>query len=170
MAEAAGLALAILPLLISAIEHYDDSLKPFRRICHFSSQVNKFLRRVEAQQAIFLNQCRLLLEESVESDTASQMIKDRQHPFWADTEVDGELQRQLDASLGSCTATVHDINTALKRLREQSAKLNSAVEQETKVCRFISTKQIESRLLTSHTGLYVRKQSLENENQDEGQV
>ena len=133
MAEAAGLALAILPLIVSAIEHYKDCLGPGKRFYQYASQARKFLRKYEAQHAIFLNQCRLLLEDAVEPEMVDQMLHDNGHPSWKDPKIDEGLQKRLEASYGSCTTVIEDINTALTSLREWSLKLCNAIEQEAKV-------------------------------------
>lgn len=91
---AVGLALGVLPLLISAAEHYDDCLRPFIRYKNFVKEADRFQNLLAIQKVIFKNQCRILLEEIIEHDVASSMLNDpsgANHPSWSDIELEKQL-------------------------------------------------------------------------------
>lgn len=53
--SAAGLALAIVPLLISAFENYEITFQPSVTYRRHVKEVERFRARLEGQRAIFLN-------------------------------------------------------------------------------------------------------------------
>ena len=134
MAEAAGLVLAILPLLISTVEHYEDCLKPIQRLCQFTTQAQRFCKLFGIQKTIFRNQCQLLLQNVLEQEDAHKMMIDQKHPTWTDTKVSAQLEEQLDASRDSCVCVIEEIRAVLRRLQIWSSELNGAIEQEGKAC------------------------------------
>lgn len=138
MAEAAGVALAVLPLLISAIEHYEGCLKPVRRFCKFVSQAQRFQKKFDTQRTIFRNQCLLLLLDVLEQETVQFMMTDKANPSWSDRRLDHELQERLGASQDTCISTIEEIASVLRRLQDWSSGLNSAIERVDEVFQMFS--------------------------------
>ena len=134
MAEVVGIALGILPLLISAVEHYEHCLRPVKYFCDFTSQAKQFRKRFDTQRTIFRNQCCLLLQDVVEQEAAQSMLLDQKHPFWSDDEIIAQLGKQLESSHDSCVAIIEDVVVVLLKLRSWSARLGEAIEQDGKVC------------------------------------
>ena len=133
MAEAAGLALAVLPLLISAAEHYEDCLRPLRRFLHFASEVDRFQRKLQIQKTIFRNQCRILLEGVVDHDVAVRMLLDGEHPCWRDPDVEECISNQLEASKDACLSIIDDIRFVLENLENWSLNLSETIQEDGKV-------------------------------------
>lgn len=128
-----GLTLAVLPLLISAAEHYEDILQPFVRYRNFSSKVDRFQRHLRVQRTIFRNECRILLESAVEHDIALRMLEDRDHPQWLDQSVDNRLLKQLDSSKDACITIITQIEEQLRDVDKDSQDFEAAVRQSGQV-------------------------------------
>ena len=127
----AGLALGVLPLLISAIEHYDDCLRPFTRYKDFAKKAEQFLSCLGIQKAIFKNQCRILLEEIIEHDVASSMLSassGAEHPSWSDLELEGQLSRLLGDSRGACITIIKMIEERLREVDGESQELAATID------------------------------------------
>jgi hypothetical protein len=135
MAEAAGLALAVLPLLISAAEHYEDCLRPIERFIHFTSRVDRFQQKLTVQRTIFRNQCRILLENIIDHDAVESMLKGKEHPSWQDPQIEEGIIDQLEASEDACVTVITGIQSILKDLEEWSASLAKAIQYDSKVYR-----------------------------------
>lgn len=133
MAEAIGLTLAVLPLLISAAEHYQDILEPFARYRHFTSKVDRFQQRLKIQRTVFRNECRILLESVVEHDVALRMLEDKDHPQWVDQSVDTQLLEQLDSSKDACITIITQIEEQLLNVAKDSKDFEVAVAQSGQV-------------------------------------
>ena len=131
-----GLALGVLPLLISAAEHYDDCLRPFIRYKHFAKEADRFLDSLGIQKVIFRNQCRILLEEIIEHDVASSILNGRSglnHPSWSDIELEEQLAQLLGESRDACITTIEVIQDRLRDINSESQDLAATLGQSSRV-------------------------------------
>ena len=126
--EALGIILAILPLLVSAAEHYDDCLRPFIRYRRFASKVDRFQQKLNIQRTVFRNECRILLELVVEHDVARRMVEDSTHPQWNDKELEQQLVRHLNTSRDACVSIIQAIQECLQDVEKDSGDFESAVQ------------------------------------------
>ena len=131
--EAAGLALAILPLIVSAAEHYEDCFRPFLRYKKFAKEADFFRKLFSVQKAIFRNQCGILLQELVDHDTALAMLNGARHL----SQITDDLERQLGELLGEskepCVAIIETIHDKLSDIASESQQLGTTIEQERQV-------------------------------------
>lgn len=75
--EVLGLVLGILPLIISAIEHYEDILRPINRYRRFLTKAARFHDELETERTVFEAECQLLLGSAVaDLEVAKSMLKD----------------------------------------------------------------------------------------------
>lgn len=129
----AELALALLPILISAVGHYNDCFRPFTRYRKFASELDRFQQLLKIQKAIFRNQCRILLENAVSQDVASQMLAERDHLSWRDVETEKLLMEQLGSSREACIAVIELIDKRLCGIEKESRGFGTIVDQEFQV-------------------------------------
>ena len=127
--EAAGLAVAILPLIVSAAQHYKDCFRPFLKYKRFSKEADEFRMLFGVQKVIFRNQCGFLLQELVDHDAALAMLNGAQSNH--------RLERQLDELLGEskepCAAIINAICDKLSNMKSESQQLETTIEQERQV-------------------------------------
>lgn len=131
--EIAGLALAVLPVLLSAAQRYNSCLGPFSRYKRFAKEARDYYKELEIQRTIFRIQCRNLLEEVVDHDAASSMLNSLTQKVWADKKLDEQLVQQLGESLEACIDLIDLIEQRLRDISGESQKFNSIVEQEKEV-------------------------------------
>ena len=131
--EIAGLALAILPILMSAAQQYNNCLGPFSRYKRFAKEARGYYKELEIQRTIFRNECRNLLEEIVDHDAASSMLDSLTQKAWANKKLDEQLAEQLGESLDACVAIIELIEQRLRDISGESRGFKSIVEQERKV-------------------------------------
>ena len=132
----AGLALGVLPLLISAAEHYDDCLRPFVRYKNFAREADRFRQLLSIQKTIFRNHCRILLEEITEHDVASGMLSGPSgpsHPSCSDVELEEQLSKLLGDSRGACITTIEMIEEKLRDIDSESRDLATAIDHDSQV-------------------------------------
>ena len=132
----AGLALGVLPLLISAAEHYEDCLRPFIRYKNFAKEADRFRHLLGIQKTIFRNQCRLLLEEIIEHDVAFSMLSGpsgANHPSWSDIDLEEQLSQLLGDSRNACITTVEMIEERLRDIEGESQDLETTIDQDSGV-------------------------------------
>ena len=131
--EAAGLALTILPLMVSALQHYEDCFRPFLRYKRFAKEADVFRKLFSVQKAIFRNQCAILLQELVEHDAALAILNGARHL----SDFDDDLERRLNELLGEskepCVAIMNAIHDKLSDMESESQQLEITIQQERQV-------------------------------------
>ncbi len=131
-----GLTLGVLPLLISAAEHYDDCLRPFIRYNKFAKEAGRFRDLLGIQKTIFRNQCRILLEEIIEHDVATTMLNGpsgANHPSWSNIDLEKELCKLLGDSRAACVTTIELIEERLRDIDCESRDLETTIDQDSQV-------------------------------------
>jgi hypothetical protein len=121
-----GLVLGVLPLLISAAEHYDDVVRPFKRYRQFSTELKHFQLEFLGHKTVFRNECLLLLASITDRDTASEMMAEREHPHWLSLELNKKLSDQLGSSQEACQSTIGLIMEELVGIERDTASFRSA--------------------------------------------
>lgn len=137
--ETASLALAIPPLLVAAVEHYENCFRPFLRYDQFAKDAYRFRILFGVQKTIFRRECRSLLEEVVDQDTASRILDRAGHPLQPGKELDRQLDEVLGESKGSIKAITDMIKDKLSDIESESQLLGTAIEQERQVSSSIKT-------------------------------
>ena len=130
MVEVAGIVLGVLPLLISAVEHYEDCWRPFVRYRKFHSKFDAFQQRLKTQKVVFYNESRILLETVLERDIANTMLEDSSHINWSKQDVEEQLGIQLDSSRDACIGIITQISEQLKIVEDDRKGLESIIEHE----------------------------------------
>jgi hypothetical protein len=128
--EVAGFALAVLPFLMSAAQQYNICLESFCRYKNFGKEARGYLKDLEIQKTIFRNECRSLLEETVDHHAASTMLDSLSPKAWSNRKLDEQLAQQLGESLNACKATIELIEQRLQDIIGESQNFKSIVEQE----------------------------------------
>lgn len=128
-----GLAIGVVPLLVSAIEHYDDVLRPFVTYRKFTSKAQRFHDGLEMERTIFRTECHLLLAAVADRGLAAEMLNDPHHPSWKDIAVCERFGRQL-GSLGTTFASLlSKMVSSLEGLSEKSQEFNAVIAQPKEV-------------------------------------
>ncbi len=132
-AAVAGLVLGVLPLLVSAAEHYEDMFRPFTRYRKYNRELQKFQRELEALKTIFRNECQHLLTSITDWEDANQMLQVPGHPFWADPAMDRKFAQQLGSSGKACAALIALIEKRLTDVDRESEDFTSVISNSQKV-------------------------------------
>lgn len=127
--EAAGLTLAILPLFVSTIEHYDDILRPLSRYRNFTSKVQRFIDELETERTVYRTECQLLLATVAGNKTALDMLRDPRHTSWNNAAIRTRLIGQLGDLGATCSALISRINSKLLEIRKKSDVYGGLINQ-----------------------------------------
>lgn len=131
--EAAGLALAFLPLLIAAVKHYDDCLRPFLDYKHFAKEADRYRQQLSVQKTIFRGHCLILLKQVVEHDAASSMLRAADNPAWSDGVLESQISQMLGESKEACITTVVMIEENLREIESENQGLWTAIDEDHQV-------------------------------------
>ena len=122
--EVAGLVLAVFPLVINALEHYEDGLQPLKEWMRFRNEFATFMNALCRQKIFFRQNIEELLGPIVASDfEMAQLLDDPDGPAWKSEELDRKLRARLPGKYEyECytTTTVY----ILQLLEKLKAKLN----------------------------------------------
>ena len=137
-ATAAGLALAVIPLIVSALENYEYTFQPIiifsKRYC---KEVEKFQKALKVQKVNFANECTFLLH-SVTSNRGNVMIDDLEHPLWRDGDLENRLRDRLSDSYDGCVSSLSLINDILLEILKDTKTLDILL-QKVRSFRFVYT-------------------------------
>ncbi|KAF5005061.1 hypothetical protein FDECE_8477 [Fusarium decemcellulare] len=109
MAEIAGLVLGAIPLLISALEHYEDVVEPAVAFLHWRGQLSTMTRRLQMGHTAYDQNMRLLLKYAANDQDIEYMIEDPQSPLWKEPSLVDELQSRLGRAYAPSITTIQEI-------------------------------------------------------------
>lgn len=125
-----GLALAIVPLLISAFENYEITFQPFVTYRRYAKEVERFRARLEPQRAIFLNECELLFMAVSNGTNFAEVIRDPSHPSRNNEEISRRLEALLGSSYSTCVSTFNLINDTLNKITLETKGFQDLLEDK----------------------------------------
>lgn len=110
MAEVAGLVLAALPLLISALEHYEDAIDPITSFIHWKQELPRVIRELYMAHTSYELNLRLLLSHAVDDNAQlTDMVNDPRCDHWKSPILVGALQEHLGIAYEPGMSTIHEI-------------------------------------------------------------
>ncbi|KAF4634007.1 hypothetical protein G7Y89_g4108 [Cudoniella acicularis] len=127
-ATVAGLVLGVVPLLISAVENYEVTFQPFVTYRRYAKEVERFTAKLEAQRAIFHNECQLLLQAI--GQNLPDILRDPNHVARKDEQLLKRLQELLGSSYVTCVMTLKLINDTLNEVTEETKGFGDLIEKK----------------------------------------
>ncbi|MCJ1415193.1 hypothetical protein MMC32_001524 [Xylographa parallela] len=116
MAEAAGLVLAVIPLVISALEHYAERVDTITKWWSYSRELNGLVRILHAEYDRFRGTCEKLLHGLVSSAELNALIEHPGGPLWRNKVLEQKLKIRLQSSYSSYSRSIKDMVEAVKEL------------------------------------------------------
>jgi hypothetical protein len=127
-ATIAGLVLAVVPLVITVCENYEVTFQPFVTYRRHAKEVQRFTAKLEAQRAIFHNECQLLLLALGQNLT--DILRDPNHPARRDEQLSQRLQELLGSSYSTCIMTLTLINDTLDEVTRETKGFGDLIEKK----------------------------------------
>ena len=130
--EAAGLALTVLPLIISVAKNYRKLVStPFCRYQNFADEAGRYVVHLKNQHACFETKCIYLLAHVTSEELASSIINaPHEHASEVMTQVGERLESILSNSRDTLIQTVTVINAVLTEILKDGERLSSAIKAE----------------------------------------
>lgn len=114
--EVVGLALAVAPLVISALEHYRKGLQAFKIWAKYERDFERLCDSIELERTKFLNTSERLLEAILSPSQVSTLMRLPDEMRWADVTVQREIGKVLGRSLRVFCNAARTFQEALARL------------------------------------------------------
>ncbi|KAK6541414.1 hypothetical protein TWF694_007226 [Orbilia ellipsospora] len=111
--EIAGLLLGAIPLVISALEHYEDIIGPTKAFFKYKGELDRAIRDLRNQHALFEQSIELLLAPVTDGQQLNEMIDNTNSGLWKDPDIEGRLKENLGRAYQPYLRTVQDIQTTM---------------------------------------------------------
>ena len=122
--ELAGLVLAIFPLVISGLEHYEEGMQPVKEWIRFRAEFLSFMNALGRQKIFFRQNIEDLLSSVVSSEyEMACMLDNPQSHRWQDANLEAKLKLRLsgryeyEAFMNTATAIRDTLNKLVERLK-----------------------------------------------------
>lgn len=129
----AGLAIGVLPLLVSAVEHYRSVCRPFRRWKNFHEESRCLDAELLVEKVKFHNECRILLGLVIGHNDAGEMLENPKHPLWKDTDLEAKMSSYLGDSASAWGLLIDMIDSRLEVMKEKIAGFDAELRKSKEV-------------------------------------
>ncbi|KAJ5711454.1 hypothetical protein N7488_005610 [Penicillium malachiteum] len=118
--EAAGLALAILPMFVNQIDAYARGIEKIKGLRRYRREFKGYSVGLRSQYAILLNTLTQALEGVVyDEDQISELIRDTKGDGWRDPELERRLRLKLNRDYDVYFENVSELSERLERLSQK---------------------------------------------------
>jgi hypothetical protein len=140
--EIAGLVLAVVPLFISALEHYEDGLRPVRvlKLVVYRQELARYRTKLTVEYGLYNSALEELLVDVVPQHELRDMIAQGYGPHWKSAALEDKLRKRL----GSVYDTYFLV---MKQMQDVMAKIASLLDIQrqgnvSQLSRFLPTRLI----------------------------
>ena len=113
--EAAGLVLAVFPIVVSGLQHFTEGLETVKNWRRYHRELAKYSRTLETQRIVYLNTIERLFEGIIQSnDELEAFMIDPAAAFAHNPQYEERLITRLGRSYGNFSRIMADMLEALK--------------------------------------------------------
>ncbi|KJK84430.1 hypothetical protein H634G_00794 [Metarhizium anisopliae BRIP 53293] len=112
--EVVGVVLGTIPLVISAIEHYERVARTVQILRRRAKVMHALARSLRTEQRILENTCETLLGGVVPADCVKPLLAEPFGPLWQDDKISLEVERRLDCTTEDFKDLVESIKEACR--------------------------------------------------------
>ncbi|KAI0869698.1 hypothetical protein GGS24DRAFT_146552 [Hypoxylon argillaceum] len=117
--EVVGVVLGTIPLLISALEHYERGIKTIQIMRRRAKVMHSLATALSTEQTILRNTCETLLGGIIDPKDMKPLLAEPFGPLWQDPDTKALVERRLDHTLKDFEALVHSMNEAVEEIRSK---------------------------------------------------
>ncbi|KAI0541364.1 hypothetical protein GGR58DRAFT_456810 [Xylaria digitata] len=128
--EVVGVVLGTIPLLISALEHYERGIKTIQIVRRRAKVMHSLATALSTEQTILRNTCETLLGGIIDPKDMQPLLMEPFGPLWQDPDTKALVERRLDHTLKDFKALVHSMKETVEEIR---LKLGLGLDFEIKI-------------------------------------
>ncbi|KAH9900378.1 hypothetical protein F4778DRAFT_138768 [Xylariomycetidae sp. FL2044] len=117
--EVVGVVLGTLPLIISALEHYQGGLNKVTTWRSYTKVLQNVSIRLQTEQSLLQNNCEILVGSVVPSNQVEDMMADPFGKLWQDDAIQKQLRLKLHSSLPIFEKNVEQMKSIIDILNEE---------------------------------------------------
>lgn len=114
--EIVGVTLAVLPLIISALEHYEQGVSTIEKFFRYKREIRSIIEALATENAMFKNSCEQILSDFLSPVELADMLQNPRGKAWSQPHVATELRARLDRSYDIYMIHVGNMDSAIKTL------------------------------------------------------
>ena len=116
--EVAGLLLGALPIVISALENYENLLDPTKAFFKYGGEIAQATRQLVNYYTSYEQSIQILLTPIADPQELHDMMENTDSELWKDKEIEEALQTRLGTSYRAYLRTVREIEGAIMSIAE----------------------------------------------------
>lgn len=117
--EIAGVVLGSLPIIISALQAYNEGVDTIQRWRRYARELKSLVRDLETEHVKLQNVCEKLLVSLVPMTRMEEMIDDPFGESWREEELYSQIRLRLWSSHKVFEDTVLDMRDAMEEMKEK---------------------------------------------------
>lgn len=117
--EVAGAVLGAIPLVISALEHYQQGVRVIQRWRKYDKELQSLIRNIETERVKLQNVCEKLLDGLVPPSQIDTMVENPGGDLWMDEEIQAKIRVRLWRSWAVFEQILRDIQAAITDISER---------------------------------------------------
>jgi hypothetical protein len=111
--EAAGLVLGAIPLIISALENYENLAAPTKAFIHWKRHFRRLINELYAIRTSYDQAIHLLLEPFADKADRHTMLEDPRSELWREGEIAESLRDNLGLTYDPFILTIEEVSDIL---------------------------------------------------------
>lgn len=116
--EVAGVVLGAIPLVIAALENYENFLDPLKAFVRYHGELSRATRQLVNYYTSFEQSIQILLTPIADPQELQDMMENTASELWKDKEIEEALQKRLGTSYHAYIRTVREIEGAITSIAE----------------------------------------------------
>lgn len=144
--ETAGLVLAVLPLVISALESYKDGLQTIKRLYRSEAQLRKLIRTLKVQRSKYRSNLEKLIKAAAPDIGIQDVPEDFYNPIWHG-ELNARAKAYLDDRYESFQAVVEEYQECIREIAKKLRHINRP-----QTVSFLPFGSLRKRLISTNSG------------------
>ncbi|KAJ2983179.1 hypothetical protein NUW58_g6293 [Xylaria curta] len=128
--EVIGVVLGSIPLLISALEHYERGIKTIQIVRRRAKVMHSLATALSTEQTILRNTCETLLGGIIDPKHMKPLLAEPFGPLWKNPDIEALVEQRLDHTLNDFKALALSMNEAVEEIR---SKLSLGSDFELKI-------------------------------------
>ena len=118
--EAAGLVLAVFPIVVNGLQHFTEGVETIKSWRRYQRELGKYSRTLETQRIVYLNTIERLLEGIIQSnDELEAFMEDPGAALSHKRQYEERLRTRLGRSYGNYNRIMGDMLDALRAARKE---------------------------------------------------
>ncbi|KAI8950035.1 hypothetical protein F4801DRAFT_590655 [Xylaria longipes] len=128
--EVVGIVLGSIPLLFSALEHYERGIKTIQIVRRRAKVMHSLATALSTERTILRNTCETLLGGIIDPKDMKPLLAEPFGPLWQDPDTKVLVERRLDHTLNDFKALVHSMEEVVEEIR---SKLGRGLDCEIRI-------------------------------------